>query len=1077
MGRKGRNAVTVSSKKDYENEIDNANKSVDVMFSPESKKSWKKIFKKSNKTSNTTHHQKNLKPKTKPLPKSTTVLTSRIENSLTKENKARKEMESSNYRPLTKMDSVETTDQSTTDLTFETPSISSATAESDAIASTSKKKQRSDDRSNFRAILSRPFSRSSIPNGNGWVVEVSPAEWDADQTRWKYRILVQRRKLNNPNNKDTPSSFTTAFTWRSLADFAWLEEALRAEFHGALILPLLSIAVGTPDLANTQYEVDAHILKDWLGDVLNGIRGQGELLLNQKCVDLISSEALEAFLYRNTDPLPIVSNHKPRDNSTIPAASSLDLPWKDSPEKESRDSSFVDSLWSKPFQRCSMLDTLCNASCVTPETKDSIKSARLDLMRANCSSRALGDTATLEIQDSFVEYESSKLDSSNFAIHSELLEAERELVEFNRKSCLAAMERLRQLKEEESQVAGAWKRFAISLSNLYSYEKEVENSKVCAKKENKENMPYRKLDKNTVDELLRVMARQKLERSISSLNAMDVMLSAYVADLTAVGPSLMAYSEAVAQLANLDDSAPVVKKLPNQGAESYWSDTFKTIMSFGEAKKELNAKSILLSSSTAEGESETERRAFEKRVLANERLLCESLRRLCQATPIRAARIAYNFFKSEQTQTTLLSSSAISLRTKINLSDHQILDMINERHRLENETDDKTETELVHRLINIGNANKFEKNLAKSKSKLDGSVAKPDQEESAMVMKERAIHMAEQCRGKWDSNLALAIMEAIGIADAEVQVEETTRDLRLVRRHAIGLRENLSRCAEALAVLRSVILYGYQEGTENEPQDGTQSILESRSDFVKKFSIVFSGALGSQGRNDIATSARPSLSILEKAGIPIDDPAGWLIKASRGKPGGKCGVHTEAYFNSRDSAVEELLDKLEAELEDYKSRVESIESYVYMQCVGIQLEKNFSKKRAEALAAFEKKTDIQTAINIAKRKKLPVLVQELTAKMDAVLPAGVTHTTVKEAKEAHLLSKTLKAEIGELALRRFQRSKESAMNRIVSIMSCWATYEESTSSKNQTMLNRTLDAIEKSLKYIKVSSDGISHMV
>lgn len=134
LRRKGRNAVTVSSKKDDENEIDNANKSVDVMVSPESKKSWKKIFKKSDKTSNTTHHQKNLKPKTKPLPKSTTVSTSRIENSLTKENKARKEMESSNCRPLTKMDSVETTDQSTTDLTFETPSISSTTAESDAVS-------------------------------------------------------------------------------------------------------------------------------------------------------------------------------------------------------------------------------------------------------------------------------------------------------------------------------------------------------------------------------------------------------------------------------------------------------------------------------------------------------------------------------------------------------------------------------------------------------------------------------------------------------------------------------------------------------------------------------------------------------------------------------------------------------------------------------------------------------------------------------------------------------------------------------------------------------------------------------
>mmetsp|Transcript_3186 Transcript_3186/g.4725 ORF Transcript_3186/g.4725 Transcript_3186/m.4725 type:complete len:1048 (+) Transcript_3186:434-3577(+) len=1036
MRRKERNTLT--SRNGLENEIDKANNVnlISAINTSEPKKSWKKIFKKSDKTS-TASHEENYQKK-KPLPKSSTNLKPTKENASTKENHPNTEVEKRNYCSLTKIDSVETTDQSTTDQTFETPSISSATAESDAIHGASKKKS---DRSKSRAILSRPFSRTSIPKGNGWVVEVSPAEWDADQSRWKYRILVQRRQLNNPSNKDTPSSFTTAFTWRSLADFAWLEEALRAEFHGALILPLLSIAVGTPDLANTQYEIDAHLLKDWLGDVLNGIRGQGELLLNQKSVGLISSEALEAFLYRNTDPLHNVSGSQhPRDNSTIQAASSLDLPWKDSPEKDTRESSFVDSLWSKPFQKCSLFDNICNGACVTPETKESIKSARLDLMRANCSSRALGDTATLEIQDSFVEYEPTELDSSNFAIHSELLEAERELVEFNRKSCLASMERLRQLKEEESQVAGAWKRFAISLSNLYSYEKEVENSKVCAKKENQENMPYRKLDKNTVDELLRVMARQKFDRSVSSLNVMDVMLGAYVADLTAVGPSLKAYSEAVAQLANLDDSPPMGQKQATRGVENSWSDPFKSLMSFVEVKKESSERPLHTVSSTADSEIMTERFAFEKRVLANERLLCDSLRRLCKATSIRTARIAYNYFKSEQTQTTLLSSSAISLRTKINLSDHQILDMIRERHRIESERDNKTEAELVHRLINIGNANKFDKNQSsRDQRKPNGNGTSADQGEIRMALKEKALRMAEQCVGKWDSNLALAIMEAVGIADAEVQVEETTRDLRLVRRHAIGLRENLSRCAEALEVLRSMILNGYHESAENVPLDGAQSILKSRSEFVTKFSIVFSGALGSQGNGGKPKSTRPSLKILEKAGIPVDDPAGWLTEASRGKSGGRCGVHTEAYFNSRDSSVEELLDKLEAELKDYKKRVESIESYVYMQCVGIQLEKNFSKKRAEALAAFEKKTDIQTAINIAKRKKLPVLVQELNAKMDDVLPAGVTHTSVKEAKEAHLMSKTLKAEIGELALRRFQRNKERAMNRIVSIMSCWAT--------------------------------------
>ena len=139
-----------------------------------------------------------------------------------------------------------------------------------------------------------------------------------------------------------------------------------------------------------------------------------------------------------------------------------------------------------------------------------------------------------------------------------------------------------------------------------------------------------------------------------------------------------------------------------------------------------------------------------------------------------------------------------------------------------------------------------------------------------------------------------------------------------------------------------------------------------------------------------------------------------------------------AYMDSRDADAEALFDKLDHHLKEYKVRVETIESFVYM-----QLEKHFSKARANALAAFEKKTDIQTAINIAQRKRLPLLVQELTAKLDAIAP-GVTHTTVKESKEAHLLSKTLKGEIGNLALRRFQRAKETAMDRVVSLMTTWA---------------------------------------
>lgn len=184
-------------------------------------------------------------------------------------------------------------------------------------------------------------------------------------------------------------------------------------------------------------------------------------------------------------------------------------------------------------------------------------------------------------------------------------------------------------------------------------------------------------------------------------------------------------------------------------------------------------------------------------------------------------------------------------------------------------------------------------------------------------------------------------------------------------------------------------------------------------------------------------SMSPSLSILEKAGIPMNDPAGWLLHGNTSKSKIKCGAAMLGYFNARDADAEAFFDKLDRQLREYRIRVETVESYVYMQCVGIQLEKHFSKERANALAAFEKKTDIQTAINIAQKKRLPLLVQELTAKMAAVAP-GVTHTTVKESKEAHLLSKNLKGEIGDLALRRFQRTKESAMNRVVSLMTTWA---------------------------------------
>jgi hypothetical protein len=86
--------------------------------------------------------------------------------------------------------------------------------------------------------------------------------------------------------------------------------------------------------------------------------------------------------------------------------------------------------------------------------------------------------------------------------------------------------------------------------------------------------------------------------------------------------------------------------------------------------------------------------------------------------------------------------------------------------------------------------------------------------------------------------------------------------------------------------------------------------------------------------------------------------------------------------------------------------------------------------------AFEKKTDITTAINIATRKRIPGLVDELKAKLGR-FGSDVTHTSVKEAKEAHLESKSIKSELHDLALRRLQRARETSTERVIDLLKVW----------------------------------------
>jgi hypothetical protein len=946
--------------------------------------------------------------------------------------------------------------------------------------------------SKTKALLSRHFGRASIPPniGRKWVVEVSSAEWDADEHRWKYRILVQRRQMplstaeqDNKQKEDAatrtpqqPHSMTAAFTWRSLADFAWLERALRQEFHGGLLLPVLSIALGRPAEANYDgIPVESERLRNWFSDTLNGVRGQGELILDLDGVDLLKSEAMEAFLYRNNGPLALHG-----DWPEMPMARFAEENVEDGTTQES----FVQTFFNKSFGFTPL--ELCTGGGSQTIDETTAGSRRRNLpglgkklplgMGMTCSSRALGSAATLDVQDSFVDHSTvaggTPVASNKHAIHSELMEAEKDLVLNYRKSALTAMEKLQVLFEEEEKVGLAWKRFAISLSNLFAYEKDAENARLGDSKIKRENMPFRKISKSNVDECLRVMARQKNERSSPALNTLSAMLSAYVADLSLVEPSVDMYNNGIMQLGFLEDS-PVKMQVPKQ-TES-WEGKLRALASstMSDVKRHairgLNAARS--DSSDDEEEPTSERRAYQSRLLTNEKLLRHSLTAMCRATPVRVARMAWRYWNTEAHQCALLNAAAISLKNKVDTANKETVSKMIKRHMAQEKEDRATEGDLVQRIVNTGNTKKF--SPATDGAPIDGDVKVEvdnddlSEERSKAMRRDKALQMTRERVGRWDAKLALAIMEAVGVEDPNVRVEETTRELRLIRKYAIGLRESLQRCIEAVQLLRTAMKGGTPEeqGIEAPQKD----VQESRNEFLVAIAKLFSGSFVDDTRAGMPKRSSPSLAILSRAGVDTSDPFGWSsvynptnVSSKTAFTQGRVGDLAVAYMNARDSQTEWLLSSISELLHEYNERIEVVESFVYMECVGIQLEKHFSQKRAQALTAFEKKTDITTAVNIATRKRLPGVVTELQTKLDALGPT-VSHTLVKEMKEAHLESKTLKVELHDLALRGLLRAREASTERVVTLMAFWAKEEEIAATTELKGLREAMTALERTV--------------
>lgn len=924
-------------------------------------------------------------------------------------------------------------------------------------------------RSSAKTLLGREFGRHSLGvQARKWVAEVSAGEWDAEAQRWKYRILLQSRAMKASSSQ--ASSLTTAFTWRSLDDFLWLEQALRQEFDGGLWLPDLPTAIGrTPNSSNIGMPVEASRLRDWLNDVFNGVRGQGELIL-EETPDILHADAMETFLYKSSSP-----TDDDDDVYTIGDGTTR--------HEEDAAESILTAIFSKPLELCVGPDRgHLRPPSSTRSTPDRSMRAtpRLPLDLMTCSSRAIGTAPSLDVQDSLVASQAGSANvSSSLVFHSELVEAERELTADYRATTTMAMERVQVLQQEEDVLGVGWKRLATTLTSLFAYEKDVETAKLGGDlKVAKDRLPFRKINKSRVEDLVAILAKHRADRSVPALHGLALMLSAYAGDLSAVGPSVDAYNAATEELARWSEQEQVAWETAGGNSGRDWEARFKSMASATLDDVKNHAIRSFQKEQRSQSQSPEQRRrsaalaARHDRLLANERMLRNSLTLLCRATPIRTARMAWRYWHTEATQAALVNTAAVALKLKMDVADHEAVSSMIHRHLVEEREDSARELDLIARMIGIRNnvVKKFHVSDASSVSVTDesGQPVEVDtdvdhDERIKAVRRGRALEVARERVGRWDSKLSMAIMEAIEVEDANVRVEEAGRDLRLVRKYAIGLREQLNRCVEAVQLLMTA--YG-PDGRPDANGRRSKGVFEMREDLLVHLSVLFSGKLSTEDRGPRRLST--SLTVLARAGIDTTDPLGWTAALSKSPSrraasfDARVGELARAYYEVKDSQTLWLLKSIHGLLMEYFERVEAIEGFVYMECIGIQLEKHFSEQRGVALSAFEKKTDITSALNVAKRKRLTKLVADLQTKLEAIGPE-VSHTLVKETKEMHLESKNLKAELHDLAMRRLTRAREASTEKIVTILTLWAKEEENAATSDLKALAEAMAALERAV--------------
>jgi len=563
------------------------------------------------------------------------------------------------------------------------------------------------------------------------------------------------------------------------------------------------------------------LLQYWLQDILNGTRARGEFYIpssieaktwiqslgwktrnkfEEVVIDVTESEAWEIFFYRKSEEGGellstyfededrrkriaqeqltrfIQRGFVPISTSSVAAAGANHIKWN-----------FISSLVES---HCSMTDPLSllrnknkpisctTAPCPSPTTMNMIG---IIPTKSDCNAHPFAESILAQRwsvhqrlgKQTFYKHNLHPRDfltafepRTESPWYSQLVETQKYLTFFQREYTLQVMYRLRLLMEHEHIISAAWKRFAISLSNLYACEREMEKMNIGnPSTDDDDSAPDRheRMKKSELDDALRVYVRQKSDRAVPSLQALIQGVYSHYIDACTIDASLISM-----------DMANIV---PGKGQLNPSQDFIPT-----------DENLILMQS---------------------------RLRRVNQSLNIRTARMAWLFFSIEARQAELLSSAAKSLyaRLPINCSIPDTPgNSEDDMERLEN---------LVKRLVNlarpfpshspslsggnsIGSRSQPRRILEDENDSIDDNNSQLEEAHQQKV--EEICRLVRECGGIWDLNVANIILETIGADLTDAIMDQLSTHTKAIHKWTQNFRQAMNRCNDALDLLDDCLI-------------------------------------------------------------------------------------------------------------------------------------------------------------------------------------------------------------------------------------------------------------------------------